>query len=74
MGGANAGGLAWIITGGVLFHNGGTGGFSASVAIDQSAGHAVGALVNSGGRSVSVLDAAVVTAVKGGDPRRTRGH
>ena len=69
MSGANAGGLAWIVTGGLLFHNGGTGGFSASVAIDQAAGHAVGALVNTHGRSVSVLDAAVVSAVKGGDPR-----
>jgi CubicO group peptidase (beta-lactamase class C family) len=73
MGGGNAGGLAWIITaGGLLFHNGGTGGFSASLAIDQAAGHAVGALVNTHGNSVSVLDAAVITAVKGGDPRHTR--
>jgi D-alanyl-D-alanine-carboxypeptidase/D-alanyl-D-alanine-endopeptidase len=72
MGGGNAGGLAWIITGGLLFHNGGTGGFSASVAIDQAAGHAVGALVNTHGRSVSLLDAAVITAVNGDDPRRAR--
>jgi CubicO group peptidase (beta-lactamase class C family) len=73
MGGGNAGGLAWIITaGGLLFHNGGTGGFSASLAIDQAAGHAVGALVNTHGNSVSVLDAAVITAVKGGDHRHTR--
>ena len=69
MSGAKAGGLAWIITGGLLFHNGGTGGFSASVAIDQAAGHAVGALVSTHGASVSVLDSAVVTAAKGGDPR-----
>jgi CubicO group peptidase (beta-lactamase class C family) len=72
MGDGNAGGLAWIIAGGVLFHNGGTGGFAASVAIDQAAGRAVGALVNTHGLSVSVLDAAVVTAVKGGDPRVRR--
>jgi CubicO group peptidase (beta-lactamase class C family) len=72
MGGGNAGGLAWIITSGLLFHNGGTGGFSASVAIDQAAGHAVGALVNTHGRSVSLLDAAVITAVNGGDPRHAR--
>jgi len=72
MEGASAGGLAWIITGGLLFHNGGTGGFSASVAIDQATGHAVGALVNTHGRSVSLLDAAVLTAVKGGDPRQAR--
>jgi serine-type D-Ala-D-Ala carboxypeptidase/endopeptidase len=69
-GDGNAVGLAWIITGGLLFHNGGTGGFSASVAIDQAAGHAVGALASTDGRSVSRLDAAVMTAVKGGDPRR----
>lgn len=72
MGGGNAGGLAWIITGGLLFHNGGTGGFSASVAVDQAARHAVGALVNTHGRSAPLLDAAVITAVNGGDPRRTR--
>jgi serine-type D-Ala-D-Ala carboxypeptidase/endopeptidase len=72
MGDANAGGLAWIITGGLLFHNGGTGGFSASVVIDQAAGHAVGALVNTHGSSVSLLDTAVFTAVKGGDPRVRR--
>ena len=72
MGDGNAGGLAWIVTGGLLFHNGGTGGFSASVAIDQAAGHAVGALVNTHGRSVSLLDAAVITAVNGGDPRHAR--
>ena len=70
--GGNAGGLAWIITGGLLFHNGGTGGFSASVAIDQASGRAVGALVNTDGRSVSLLDAAVLTAVRGGDPRQAR--
>lgn len=72
MGGGSAGGLAWIITGGLLFHNGGTGGFSASVAIDQAAGHAVGALVSNHGRSVSLLDAAVITAASGGDPRNAR--
>jgi Beta-lactamase len=72
MEGGSAGGLAWIITGGLLFHNGGTGGFSASVAIDQAAGHAVGALVNTDGRSVSLLDAAVITAVNGGNPRQAR--
>jgi serine-type D-Ala-D-Ala carboxypeptidase/endopeptidase len=73
MGGGNACGLAWIVTArGLLFHNGGTGGFSASLAIDQAAGHAVGALVNTHGGSVSLLDAAVITAVKGGDPRHAR--
>lgn len=72
MDGGNVGGLAWIIIGGLLFHNGGTGGFSASVVIDQAAGHAVGALVNTSGGSVSLLDAAVVAAVTGGDPGDAR--
>jgi D-alanyl-D-alanine-carboxypeptidase/D-alanyl-D-alanine-endopeptidase len=67
--GGNAIGLAWFTLGGVLFHNGGTGGFSASGAINQGAGHAVGALVNTHGSSAPVLDAAVITAVNGGDPR-----
>jgi hypothetical protein len=67
-----AGGLAWIIIDGLLFHNGGTGGFSASMAIDQAAGHAVAALVNIDGNSAPVLDAAVMAAVKGSDPRRVR--
>jgi D-alanyl-D-alanine-carboxypeptidase/D-alanyl-D-alanine-endopeptidase len=69
MGGGSTVGLGWIITGGLLFHNGGTGGFSASVAVNQAAGHAVGALVNTHGRSVTLLDAAVITAANGGDPR-----
>jgi hypothetical protein len=72
MEGGSAAGLAWIITRGLLFHNGGTGGFSASMAIDQTARHAVGALVNTHGGSVSLLDAAVITAVNGGNPRQAR--
>ena len=72
IGGQSAGGLAWIITDGLLFHNGGTGGFSASAAIDQAAGHAVAALVNTDGNSVPLLDAVVMAAVKGGDPRQAR--
>ena len=72
IGGQSAGGLAWIITEGLLFHNGGTGGFSASAAIDQAAGHAVAALVNTEGNSVPLLDAVVMAAVKGGDPRQAR--
>ena len=67
-----AGGLAWVILDGLLFHNGGTGGFSASLAIDQAAGHGLAALVNAGGGSARVLDAAVMAAVKGSDPRQLR--
>jgi serine-type D-Ala-D-Ala carboxypeptidase/endopeptidase len=70
--GRPAGGLAWIITDGLLFHNGGTGGFSASMTIDQAAGHAMAALVNTHGSSVSLLDAVVMAAVKGNDPRQAR--
>jgi hypothetical protein len=72
MSGETAGGLAWIITAGLLFHNGGTGGFAASMMIDQGAGHAVAALVNTHGSSAPLLDAVVMAAVKGSDPRLVR--
>ena len=65
-------GLAWIIIDGRLFHNGGTGGFSASMTIDQAAGHALAALVNTHGGSAPLLDAIVMAAVKGDDPRHIR--
>jgi len=65
-------GLAWIITDGLLFHNGGTGGFSSSMTIDQAAGHALAALVNTHASSARLLDAAVMAAVKGTDPRQIR--
>jgi serine-type D-Ala-D-Ala carboxypeptidase/endopeptidase len=67
-----AGGLAWIITDGLLFHNGGTGGFTASMTIDQAAGHAVAALVNTHGSAAPLLDSVVMAAVKGSDPRLAR--
>ncbi len=70
--GQRAGGLAWLIINGLLFHNGGTGGFSASMAIDQAAGHAIAALVNTHGSAASLLDAVIMPAVKGGDPRQAR--
>jgi CubicO group peptidase (beta-lactamase class C family) len=72
LGGAAAAGLAWIITDGLLFHNGGTGGFTASMTIDQDAGHAVAALVNTHGSSAPLLDAVVMAAVKGSDPLLVR--
>ena len=72
IGDQTAGGLAWIIADGLLFHNGGTGGFTASMAIDQAAGHAIAALVNTHGSSAPLLDSVVMTAVRGADPRRTR--
>jgi uncharacterized membrane protein YphA (DoxX/SURF4 family) len=70
--GESAGGLAWVITGGLLFHHGATGGFPASMAIDQAAGHGMAALVNTSGSTTPLLRAAVMTAVKGNDPRQVR--
>jgi D-alanyl-D-alanine-carboxypeptidase/D-alanyl-D-alanine-endopeptidase len=70
--GRTAGGLAWIIIEGLLFHNGGTGGFSASMTIDQAAGRAMAALVNTHGTAAGLLDAVVMAAIKGSDPRRAR--
>lgn len=70
--GKSARGLAWMIMDGLLFHNGGTGGFCASMAIDQAAGRAVAALVNTDHSSVRLLDAAVMAALKGADPREIR--
>jgi serine-type D-Ala-D-Ala carboxypeptidase/endopeptidase len=72
MDGHTAGGLAWIITDGLLFHNGGTGGFTASMTIDQAAGHAIAALVNTHGSAAPLLDSVVMAAVKGSDPRQVR--
>jgi D-alanyl-D-alanine-carboxypeptidase/D-alanyl-D-alanine-endopeptidase len=59
-----AGGLAWISINGLLFHNGGTGGFAASLAIDQAVGHGVAALVNTDGSAAPVLDSVVLAAVR----------
>jgi D-alanyl-D-alanine-carboxypeptidase/D-alanyl-D-alanine-endopeptidase len=70
--GQPAGGLGWITIDGLLFHNGGTGGDAASMMIDQAAGHAMAALVNTHGSSAPLLDAVVKAAVKGGDPRQIR--
>jgi hypothetical protein len=38
--------------------------------IDQAAGHVMAALVNTGGSAAPLLRAAVMTAVKGNDPRQ----
>jgi hypothetical protein len=40
--------------------------------IDQAAGHAVAALVNTHGSPAPLLDAVVMAAVKGNDPRQAR--
>ena len=40
--------------------------------IDQAAGHAVAALVNTHGSSAPLLNAVVMAAVKGNDPRQVR--
>ena len=40
--------------------------------IDQATGHAMAALVNTHGSSAPLLDAVVMAAVKGNDPRQAR--
>ncbi len=63
-----ASGLGWTIAGGRLWHNGGTGGFAASVGVDRPAGRGLGVLVNTDGRSAAVLTDAVVIALTGRKP------
>ncbi len=64
-------GLGWITRDRrVLWHNGGTGGFSASVGIDRDAHRAIGIMVNVDGGSVGTLDGAVTLALAGGDVSR----
>jgi CubicO group peptidase (beta-lactamase class C family) len=47
----------------VLWHNGGTGGFSAMLALDRDAGCAIGAVATSGPAGHQPLDGAVLTAL-----------
>jgi CubicO group peptidase (beta-lactamase class C family)/membrane protein DedA with SNARE-associated domain len=60
-------GLGWHISSPaarpVLWHNGGTGGFSAMLALDRDAGCAIGAVATSGPADRQPLDAAVLTAL-----------
>jgi CubicO group peptidase (beta-lactamase class C family) len=66
-------GLAWMRRDEhILWHNGGTGGFAASVGIQLAERRALGILVNTHGRVVPVLDAAVLLALTGGDVARAR--
>lgn len=63
-------GLGWtILDGGYVWHNGGTGGFTSSAVLDPANKRAVAVMVNSGGGE---LDAAVVRAIKGENPRSAR--
>lgn len=66
----HASGLAWMIVRGKLWHNGGTGGFAASVGLDRAAGHGLGVLVNTHGRSASLLTDAVMLGLTGREGRR----
>jgi serine-type D-Ala-D-Ala carboxypeptidase/endopeptidase len=65
-----SGGLAWMMVNGKLWHNGGTGGFAASVGFDRAAGHGLGVVVNAADRSADVLTDAVLTALTGPEGRR----
>jgi CubicO group peptidase (beta-lactamase class C family) len=56
-------GLAWFIIGDVFRHNGRTGGFASSVAVNQAAGRAMGALVNATPRGDALLANWVMPAV-----------
>ena len=64
-----ASGLGWSISGGTVWHNGGTGGFTACVGLDRAAGHGLGVLVNTGGAAAVVTDA-VLLALTGQQPNR----
>lgn len=66
-------GLGWIIRAGrVWWHNGGTGGFTASLGIDRAERRALAILVNTHGKAASQLDTAVLLGLAGGDPRQAR--
>lgn len=65
--------LAWVVRAdGVIEHSGGTGGFSACVAVAPRRGRAVALLVNYGGSPVhpTFLKDVVRVALDGGDPRQ----
>lgn len=65
--------LGWIIRDGrVLWHNGGTGGFAASLAIDRVERCALAILASTHGKATGILDTAVLLALSGGDPRGAR--
>jgi D-alanyl-D-alanine-carboxypeptidase/D-alanyl-D-alanine-endopeptidase len=65
-------GLGWSIRDRrLLSHNGGTGGFSASVVIDPVEGRAVALLAN-GGAVTDTLEAAALLALTGRDPQKAR--
>jgi D-alanyl-D-alanine-carboxypeptidase/D-alanyl-D-alanine-endopeptidase len=60
-------GLAWFIMGDVVRHNGRTGGFGASVAVNRVTGRAMGALANVTPRPGALLADWVLPAVSGRD-------
>jgi hypothetical protein len=57
---------------GVCSHNGGTGGFSASIGLRPDSKRAIGGLVNTSFRSAPILDSAVLAALTDGDAGRVR--
>jgi serine-type D-Ala-D-Ala carboxypeptidase/endopeptidase len=72
--GQHSGTLGWMIGRGegVISHNGGTGGFSASIGLRPDSGQAIGGLLNTSYRSAPLLDGAVLAALTGGDVGRAR--
>jgi hypothetical protein len=65
--------LAWQVRpDGIRVHNGGTGGFSSAVLVDQGRGRAVAMLVNSGLGYSTALGRAGLLALAGDDPRPAR--
>jgi serine-type D-Ala-D-Ala carboxypeptidase/endopeptidase len=65
---SRAGGLGWSIRPGqgICLHNGGTAGFTASVALRPASRQAIGALVSAFGESSPLLDTAVLAALTDG--------
>jgi CubicO group peptidase (beta-lactamase class C family) len=66
-------GLGWLIRDDrYVWHNGGTGGFAGSAAIDPAEGRALAILAGTHGTAAHQLDRAVLTALADGDPREAR--
>lgn len=68
-------GLAWIRRAdGTLWHNGRTGGFSASLAVNAASGRALAVLVSTASGPMDALDGLVVRTVAGAEPDFSHLH